>query len=125
MWRAGCVETRTSGSEGGPGRRTELKSRHRALVRPYVAAAVFAVDEKPQIQALNRTAPTLPMLPTTPARATHDYVRHGTCVRIPVIANNDSGSKRTRFRSKPNRCRLAAPVVAVRLSSGPAGGQAT
>ncbi len=46
---------------------------------PPVAAAVFAVDEKPQIQALNRTAPTLPMLPTTPARATHDYVRNGTC----------------------------------------------
>lgn len=44
-----------------------------------MAAAVFAVDEKPQIQALDRTAPTLPMLPTTPARATHDYVRHGTC----------------------------------------------
>ena len=37
-----------------------------------MAAAVFAVDEKPQIQALNRTAPTLPMLPTTLARATHD-----------------------------------------------------
>ena len=35
---------------------------------PPVAAAVFAVDEKPQIQALNRTAPTLPMLPTTPPR---------------------------------------------------------
>jgi transposase/DNA-binding CsgD family transcriptional regulator/transcriptional regulator with XRE-family HTH domain len=46
---------------------------------PPVAAAVFAVDEKPQIQALNRTAPTLPMLPTTPARATHDYQRNGTC----------------------------------------------
>ena len=45
---------------------------------PPVAAAVFAVDEKPQIQALNRTAPTLPMLPTTPQRATHDYVRNGT-----------------------------------------------
>ena len=45
---------------------------------PPVAAAVFCVDEKPQIQALNRTAPTLPMLPTTPARATHDYVRNGT-----------------------------------------------
>ena len=39
----------------------------------------FTVDEKPQIQALNRTAPTLPMLPTTPARATHDYERNGTC----------------------------------------------
>jgi transposase len=39
---------------------------------------VFAVDEKPQVQALDRSAPTLPMLPTTPARATHDYIRHGT-----------------------------------------------
>ncbi len=46
---------------------------------PPVATAVFAVDEKPQIQALNRTAPTLPMLPTTPARANHDYERNGTC----------------------------------------------
>lgn len=47
-------------------------------LNPPVAAAVFAVDEKPQVQALNRSAPTLPMLPTTPARATHDYIRHGT-----------------------------------------------
>ena len=39
---------------------------------------MFAVDEKPQIQALNRTAPILPMLPTTPARASHDYQRNGT-----------------------------------------------
>jgi len=46
---------------------------------PPVATAVFAVDEKPRIQALNRTAPTLPMLPTTPERATHDYERNGTC----------------------------------------------
>ena len=45
---------------------------------PPVAAAVFAVDEKPQIQALNRTAPTLAMLPTTPANTTHDYLRNGT-----------------------------------------------
>jgi len=45
---------------------------------PPVAAAVFAIDEKPQIQALNRSAPTLPMLPTTPAKATHDYQRNGT-----------------------------------------------
>jgi transposase len=47
-------------------------------LNPPVAAAVFAVDEKPQVQALDRSAPTLPMLPTTPARATHDYIRHGT-----------------------------------------------
>jgi len=47
-------------------------------LNPPEAAAVFAVDEKPQIQAINRTAPTFPMLATTPARATHDYVRNGT-----------------------------------------------
>jgi len=45
---------------------------------PPVNAACFAVDEKPQIQALNRTAPILPMLPTTPQRRSHDYVRNGT-----------------------------------------------
>jgi transposase len=39
---------------------------------------VLCVDEKSQIQALDRTAPSLPMLPTTPARRTHDYVRNGT-----------------------------------------------
>jgi transposase len=48
-------------------------------LNPPVAAVVFALDEKPQIQAIDRTAPTLPMLPTTPKRATHDYERHGTC----------------------------------------------
>jgi transposase len=48
-------------------------------LNPPVAAVVFAVDERPQIQALNRTAPTFPMLPGTPARATHDYERAGTC----------------------------------------------
>ena len=47
-------------------------------MNPPDAAAVFAVDEKPQIQALDRTAPTLPMLPTTPQQATHDYERNGT-----------------------------------------------
>ncbi len=47
-------------------------------LNPPDAAMVFAVDEKPQIQALDRTAPTLPMLPTTPQRATHDYERNGT-----------------------------------------------
>jgi hypothetical protein len=39
-------------------------------LNPPVAAAVFAVDEKPQIQALDRSEPILPMLRTTPQRAT-------------------------------------------------------
>jgi len=47
-------------------------------LNPPERAVVLAVDEKSQIQALDRTAPTLPMLPGTPERATHDYERHGT-----------------------------------------------
>lgn len=47
-------------------------------LNPPDAAVVFAVDEKPQIQALDRTAPILPLLPTTPQRASHDYMRNGT-----------------------------------------------
>ena len=45
---------------------------------PPTNAAVFAVDEKPQIQALERTAPVLPMIPGVPERRSHDYDRHGT-----------------------------------------------
>jgi len=44
-------------------------------LNPPVTVAVFAVEEKPQIQALDRSAP---ILPTTPQRATHDYERNGT-----------------------------------------------
>ncbi|MGO8685347.1 MAG: IS630 family transposase [Thermoleophilia bacterium] len=47
-------------------------------LNPPEAAVVLCVDEKTQVQALERTAPILPLLPTTPARATHDYRRHGT-----------------------------------------------
>jgi transposase len=45
---------------------------------PPEHALVLCVDEKTQIQAINRTAPCLPILPTTPARRSHDYVRNGT-----------------------------------------------
>jgi transposase len=54
----------------------------RDVVGLYLAppenALVLAVDEKSQIQAIDRTAPILPVMPTTPARMTHDYLRHGT-----------------------------------------------
>lgn len=45
---------------------------------PPDGAMVLAVDEKSQMQALDRTAPVLPMMPGVPGRQTHDYVRHGT-----------------------------------------------
>jgi transposase len=45
---------------------------------PPERAVVLCVDEKSQIQALNRFQPILPMMPGTPERRSHDYVRHGT-----------------------------------------------
>jgi transposase len=47
-------------------------------LNPPDHALVLCVDEKPQIQALNRTAPLLPMRPGQAERRTHDYRRHGT-----------------------------------------------
>ena len=47
-------------------------------LNPPEAAVVLCVDEKSQIQALDRTAPVLPLLPGTPSRRSHDYTRHGT-----------------------------------------------
>jgi len=45
---------------------------------PPDRALVLCVDEKSQIQALDRTAPLLPLRPGLPERQTHDYKRHGT-----------------------------------------------
>jgi len=47
-------------------------------LHPPERAVVFCVDEKPQIQALDRTSPLLPMQPGQAERRTHDYKRHGT-----------------------------------------------
>jgi transposase len=47
-------------------------------LNPPEKALVLCVDEKSQIQALNRTQPILPLRPGLPARMTHDYKRNGT-----------------------------------------------
>ena len=47
-------------------------------LNPPEKAVVLCIDEKSQIQALDRTAPILPLRPGLPERRTHDYVRHGT-----------------------------------------------
>jgi len=60
----------------------ELEAKVRDVVGLYLdppeKAVVLCVDEKSQGQALNRTAPILPIRPGLPEKATHDYVRHGT-----------------------------------------------
>lgn len=69
---------------------------------PPENALVLAVDEKSQIQALDRTAPILPMMPGTPARATHDYVRHGTTTlfaAMDIISGSVIGRNYRRQRS--------------------------
>jgi hypothetical protein len=52
------------------------------IVGPYTnppdRTLVLCVDEKPQLQAIERTALVLPMRPSRIERHTHDYVRHGT-----------------------------------------------
>ena len=47
-------------------------------LNPPDRALVLCVDEKSQIQALDRTAPLLPLRPGLPERQTHDYIRNGT-----------------------------------------------
>ena len=60
----------------------ELEAKVRDVVglylHPPAKAVVLCVDEKSQIQALDRTAPILPLRPGLPESRTHDYVRHGT-----------------------------------------------
>src|SRR3954467_75644 len=72
-WRTGTFKFSTD---------PELEAKVRDVVGLYLDpphnAVVLCVDEKSQIQALNRTQPMLPMRPGLPARATHDYKRNGT-----------------------------------------------
>ncbi len=66
---------------------------------PPTNAAVFPVDEKPQIQELERTAPMLPMLPGVPERHNFDYVRHGT-VDLFAALNTATGEVITKLSAQ-------------------------
>jgi transposase len=69
---------------------------------PPERAVVLCVDEKSQIQALDRSAPILPMLPGTPERATHDYKRSGTSslyAALDITSGKVIGSLHARHRA--------------------------
>jgi transposase len=69
---------------------------------PPERAIVLCVDEKSHIQALDRSAPILPLLPGTPARMTHDYTRHGTSslfAALDVATGKVIGSLHARHRA--------------------------
>jgi len=55
-------------------------------LNPPDQALVLCVDEKSQIQALDRTQPLLPLRPGIPARQTHDYRRHGTTTLFAALS---------------------------------------
>lgn len=61
----------------------------RDVVGPYVSppqrAVVLCVDEKSQIQALDRSQPVLPMRPGQPAQRSHDYTRYGTTSLVAAL----------------------------------------
>ena len=58
-------------------------------LNPPDQALVLSVDEKSQIQALDRTAPLLPLRPGIPARQSHDYKRHGTTTLFAALSQLD------------------------------------
>ncbi len=71
-------------------------------LNPPEAALVLCVDEKAQIQALDRTQPVLPMMPGMPERRTHDYRRHGITslfAAFDVATGNVIGEIHRRHRS--------------------------
>ena len=71
-------------------------------LHPPDRALVLCVDEKPQIQALERTAPLLPMQPGQAERRSHDYRRHGTAslfAALDVKTGHIMGDVRRRHRA--------------------------
>ena len=69
---------------------------------PPERAMVLCVDEKSQIQALDRSQPILPVMPGVPERATHDYKRHGTSslfAALNVASGKVIGSLHARHRA--------------------------
>ena len=56
-------------------------------LNPPEHAVVLCVDEKSQVQALDRTQPILPLRPGLPEQRTHDYERHGTTSLFAALVN--------------------------------------
>jgi transposase len=83
---------------------------------PPERAVVLCVDEKSQMQALDRSQPVLPMMPGMPERRTHDYLRHGTTSLFAAFNIADGtviGELHRRHRASEYRKFLAAIDKAV------------
>ena len=69
---------------------------------------MLCIDEKSQIQGLDRTAPMLPMQPGLPERRTHDYKRHGTTT---LFAALEIATGKVTARTQPRHRHRAHPFV--------------
>src|SRR4029453_456162 len=67
------------------------------------AAIVLCVDEKSQIQALDRSAPVLPLMPGVPERRSLDYVRYGTTI-LDAALDVASGQVLAEMAPRPRPC---------------------
>lgn len=109
VWRAfGLQPHRTESFKLSPD--PQLIEKVRDIVGLYMDppehAVVFCVDEKSQIQALDRTQPMLPMRPGQLERRTHDYKRHGTTslfAALELKTNRVIGQLHRRHRSQEFR----------------------
>ena len=98
---------------------------------PPERAVVLCVDEKSQIQALNRFQPILPMMPAAPERRSHDYVRHGTTslfAALDMATGKGIGSMKKRHRAQEfkgswsrstRRCQTTSPSISSSTTTPP------
>jgi transposase len=93
-------------------------------LHPPATAVMRCVDEKPQIQALQRTAPPLPVRPGQPEAASFDYVRHGTTTLFAALEGatgtvTEACTQRHRHQEFPGFLeQVAAALSAPRAARG-------
>jgi transposase len=119
IWRAFCLQphrTETFKLSTDPLFVEKVRDIVGLYLEPPDRALVLCVDEKTQIQALDRTQPVLPMRPGQPERQTHDYERHGTTslfAALDVKAGTVIGRCMPRHRAAEFRKFLDAVEAAV------------
>lgn len=105
IWRAAGLKPHRQGTylaSNDPHFAAKAKQVIALYLQPPQEAAVFCVDEKSAIQALDRVQPLLPLRPGAPERRGFEYMRHGTCslyAALEVATGRVIGQCRKRHRS--------------------------
>ena len=101
----------------------QLEAKLRDVVGLYIdppaGAVVVSVDEKSQIQALDRTQPILPLRQGIPEQQTHDYIRHGTTKPVRRTGGRHRQGHRRRLLPASHQRRVPGLPQAGRPSPSP------